>query len=110
MWPLTRWAAPGRCRGPLLRREAAAPKCREQAARPIQDRPASPQGSGHQHRGLGAPQMRRRAVRIAAGRDTAANIHGARLKIIPGMGHDFPPALMAGIAVMIAEHCRSDHG
>jgi proline iminopeptidase len=49
-------------------------------------------------------------VRIAAGRDTAANIHGARLKIIPGMGHDFPPALMAGIAVMIAEHCRSDHG
>jgi pimeloyl-ACP methyl ester carboxylesterase len=49
-------------------------------------------------------------VRIAAGRDTAANIHGARLKIIPGMGHDFPPALMAGIAVMIAEHCRSDRG
>ncbi len=48
-------------------------------------------------------------VRIAAGRDTAANIHGARLKIIPGMGHDFPPALMAGIAVMIAEHCRSAH-
>jgi len=39
-----------------------------------------------------------------------ANIRGARLKIIPGMGHDFPPALMAGIAVMIAEHCRSDHG
>jgi pimeloyl-ACP methyl ester carboxylesterase len=49
-------------------------------------------------------------VRIAGGRDTAANIHGARLKIIPGMGHDFPPALMSGIAVMIAEHCRSDHG
>ena len=49
-------------------------------------------------------------VRIAGGCDTAANIRGARLKIIPGMGHDFPPALMAGIAVMIAEHCRSDHG
>ncbi len=49
-------------------------------------------------------------VRLAGGRDTAANIRGARLKIIPGMGHDFPPALMAGIAVMIAEHCRSDHG
>jgi proline iminopeptidase len=48
-------------------------------------------------------------VRIAGGRDTAANIRGARLKIIPGMGHDFPPALMAGIAVMIAEHCRSSH-
>jgi pimeloyl-ACP methyl ester carboxylesterase len=41
-------------------------------------------------------------VRIAGGRDTAANIRGARLKVIPGMGHDFPPALMAGIAVMIA--------
>ncbi len=49
-------------------------------------------------------------VRLAGGRDTAANIRGARLKVIPGMGHDFPPALMAGIAVMIAEHCRSDHG
>jgi proline iminopeptidase len=49
-------------------------------------------------------------VRIAGGRDTAANIRGARLKIIPGMGHDFPPALMAGIAVMIAEHCRSGQG
>jgi pimeloyl-ACP methyl ester carboxylesterase len=49
-------------------------------------------------------------VRVAGGRDTAANIHGARLKIIPGMGHDFPPALMAGIALMIAEHCRSDRG
>jgi pimeloyl-ACP methyl ester carboxylesterase len=49
-------------------------------------------------------------VRIAGGRDTAANIRGARLKIIPGMGHDFPPALMAGIAVMVAEHCRSGHG
>jgi pimeloyl-ACP methyl ester carboxylesterase len=49
-------------------------------------------------------------VRITGGRDTAANIRGARLKIIPGMGHDFPPALMTGIAVMIAEHCRSDRG
>ncbi len=48
-------------------------------------------------------------VRLAGGRDTAANIRGARLKIIPGMGHDFPPALMTGIAVMIAEHCRSSH-
>ncbi len=48
-------------------------------------------------------------VRIAGGLDTAANIRGARLKIIPGMGHDFPPALMTGIAVMIAEHCRSCH-
>jgi pimeloyl-ACP methyl ester carboxylesterase len=46
-------------------------------------------------------------VRVAGGRDTARHIADARLKIIPGMGHDFPPALMAGIAEMIAEHCRT---
>jgi pimeloyl-ACP methyl ester carboxylesterase len=47
-------------------------------------------------------------VRVAGGRDTARNIRGARLKIVPGMGHDFPPQLMRGLAVMIAEHCRID--
>ena len=47
-------------------------------------------------------------VRVAAGRDTARHIKGARLKIVPGMGHDFPPRLMQGLAVMIAEHCRTD--
>jgi pimeloyl-ACP methyl ester carboxylesterase len=47
-------------------------------------------------------------VRVAGGRDTARNIRGARLKIVPGMGHDFPPQLLRGIAVMIAEHCRAD--
>jgi proline iminopeptidase len=46
-------------------------------------------------------------VRVAAGIDTAQNIRGARLKVVPGMGHDFPPQLMASLAVMIAEHCRS---
>lgn len=46
-------------------------------------------------------------VRLAGGVDTARNIHGARLKIVPGMGHDFPPRLLRGIAVMIAEHCRA---
>jgi proline iminopeptidase len=46
-------------------------------------------------------------VRVAGGIDTARNIRGARLKIIPGMGHDFAPQLMTGIAVMIAEHCRA---
>ena len=34
-------------------------------------------------------------VPVAAGRDTAANIKGAELRIIPGMGHDLPPALYA---------------
>lgn len=32
-------------------------------------------------------------VPVAGGRDTAANIKGAELRIIPGMGHDLPPGL-----------------
>jgi pimeloyl-ACP methyl ester carboxylesterase len=32
-------------------------------------------------------------VPVAGGRDTAENIPGAELRIIPGMGHDLPPAL-----------------
>ncbi len=32
-------------------------------------------------------------VNIAGGKDTAANIAGAELRIIPGMGHDLPPPL-----------------
>ena len=32
-------------------------------------------------------------VPVAGGRDTAANIKGAELREIPGMGHDMPPAL-----------------
>lgn len=32
-------------------------------------------------------------VPVAAGRDTAANIRGAELIVVPGMGHDLPPAL-----------------
>ena len=32
-------------------------------------------------------------VPVAGGRDTAANIEGAELRIIPGMGHDLPPGL-----------------
>jgi pimeloyl-ACP methyl ester carboxylesterase len=32
-------------------------------------------------------------VRVEGGRDTAACIPGAELEIIPGMGHDLPPAL-----------------
>jgi pimeloyl-ACP methyl ester carboxylesterase len=34
-------------------------------------------------------------VPVAGGRDTAANIRDAELRIIPGMGHDLPPALYA---------------
>ena len=32
-------------------------------------------------------------VPVAGGRDTAENIPGAELRIVPGMGHDLPPAL-----------------
>ena len=30
---------------------------------------------------------------MAGGRDTADSIAGAELRIVPGMGHDLPPAL-----------------
>jgi pimeloyl-ACP methyl ester carboxylesterase len=41
----------------------------------------------------------------AAGADIAANIPGARLRIIPGMGHDLPAALVPFLVDAIAEHC-----
>lgn len=37
-------------------------------------------------------------VPLAGGQDTAASIPGAELVVIPGMGHDFPPALFDTIA------------
>ncbi|MDB5424642.1 MAG: alpha/beta hydrolase [Phenylobacterium sp.] len=37
-------------------------------------------------------------VPVEGGRDTAANIPGAELRIVPGMGHDFPPQLYGVIA------------
>ena len=46
-------------------------------------------------------------VPVAAGRDTAHHIHGAKLQIIPGMGHDLPPALFGTLATAIADHCRA---
>jgi pimeloyl-ACP methyl ester carboxylesterase len=44
-------------------------------------------------------------VPVAAGRDTAQHVRGARLEVIDGMGHDFPPALMTRIAERVAAHC-----
>ena len=41
-------------------------------------------------------------VSVEGGRDTAANIKGAELKIIPGMGHDLPLQLVDTIADAIA--------
>jgi pimeloyl-ACP methyl ester carboxylesterase len=45
-------------------------------------------------------------VPVAAGVDTARSIRGAQLKVIPGMGHDFAPALQPLIADAIAAHVR----
>jgi proline iminopeptidase len=49
-------------------------------------------------------------VPLAAGIDTARWIRGARLEVIPGMGHDFPPALLTMVAIRIGEHCRAAAG
>jgi pimeloyl-ACP methyl ester carboxylesterase len=46
-------------------------------------------------------------IPLECGRDTAAHISGARLKTIPGMGHDLPLALVDQIADAIAEHARA---
>ena len=41
-----------------------------------------------------------------AGKDTAANIKEAKLLIVQGMGHDFPPSLFGFVAAAIAENAR----
>jgi pimeloyl-ACP methyl ester carboxylesterase len=40
-------------------------------------------------------------VPVEGGKDTAANIPGAELRIIPGMGHDIPAALVKAVAEAI---------
>ncbi len=44
-------------------------------------------------------------VPLAAGQDTAANVPGARLLVIDGMGHDLPSALLGQISAAILAHC-----
>jgi pimeloyl-ACP methyl ester carboxylesterase len=46
-------------------------------------------------------------IPVAAGRHTAENIPGARLRIIPGMGHDLPPALIPVLVEAIVAHCQA---
>jgi len=46
-------------------------------------------------------------VPVAHGEDTAAKIPGATLKVIRGMGHDLPPALMPMLTDLIATHCAA---
>ena len=45
-------------------------------------------------------------VPLAGGKDTAANIPGARLRIVPGMGHFLPEALVPLLVDEIAGHCQ----
>lgn len=44
---------------------------------------------------------------LAGGHDTAANIKGAKIEVIEGMGHDIPPALYEAIARAIAAHAKA---
>jgi proline iminopeptidase len=46
-------------------------------------------------------------VPLAAGLDTARNIRDARFEVIPGMGHDFAPALQSRLARAVLEHVRA---
>ena len=46
-------------------------------------------------------------VPVAGGKDTAANIPGAKLEIVPGMGHDLPPGLVPVLAGLILDHCHA---
>jgi pimeloyl-ACP methyl ester carboxylesterase len=45
-------------------------------------------------------------VLVEGGRDTAANIPGAELRVVPGMGHDIPPALVVTVADAIEAAAR----
>jgi proline iminopeptidase len=47
---------------------------------------------------------------VAAGRDTAACIPGARLEIVEGMGHDLPPGVQELLVARIVAHCRGATG
>lgn len=45
-------------------------------------------------------------VPLAAGRDTARSIRGARLEVIDGMGHDLAPGVLPMLADRIVRFCR----
>lgn len=44
---------------------------------------------------------------VEAGKDTADHIRGAKLRIIPGMGHDLAKGLVPILVDAIAEHCKA---
>jgi len=75
---------------------ASAPRllpCRLGAATACHPRVGRSPATASPHRGAdtGDSWPRRPLVPLAAGIDTADNIRGAQLKVIPGMGHDFRP-------------------
>ena len=49
-------------------------------------------------------------VPVEGGRDTAASIPGAKIKTIPGWGHDLPLELVDEVAGAIAEHAKAAAG
>ncbi|QND53272.1 alpha/beta hydrolase [Phyllobacterium sp. 628] len=49
-------------------------------------------------------------VPSAAGEDIAANINGAELMVIKGMGHDLPPELYETVITAIVNNARRVHG
>jgi len=48
-------------------------------------------------------------IPLAGGHDTAANIKGAELRVIEGMGHEIPPGLYQTVAQAIADNARRTH-
>lgn len=46
-------------------------------------------------------------VPLAAGQDTAANVPGAKLLVIDGMGHDLPSPLLPRLAAAVMAHCSA---
>jgi pimeloyl-ACP methyl ester carboxylesterase len=46
-------------------------------------------------------------VRVAAAHDLARHISGAKLEIIPGMGHDLPTLLLPRFNQLILSHARA---
>nr|WP_311137360.1 alpha/beta hydrolase [Streptomyces sp. I6] len=79
-------------------------------ARQIQAIQASGDRTG-QVGGIKAPTLvihgdRDPMIDISGGRATAHAVHGARLVVIPGMGHHFAPGLLDRLLDLIAQHSR----
>ena len=48
-----------------------------------------------------------RLVPLAAGRATADAVPGARLEVVEGMGHDYPPQHWPRMVELITSHART---